>query len=130
MVVRLPGMFSEKLHPFPQRLPPTADDPALTRLDDPGARRHRMNADHALSLLDRMLWSAGLIAGPLLLSILVVGVIISVLQVATQVQEMTLTYIPKLIVSVLVLILLGSWMMRQTTQFAEALFRSIPQLAQ
>lgn len=89
-----------------------------------------MGADHALSLLDRMLWTAALIAGPLLAAVLIVGVIISVLQVATQVQEMTLTYIPKLIVSVLVLVFLGSWMMRQTTQFAEALFRAIPMLTQ
>lgn len=88
-----------------------------------------MGADHALSLLDRMLWTAALVAGPLLGAVLVVGVIISVIQVATQVQEMTLTYIPKLIVSVLVLILLGSWMMRQMTQFAEGLFRAIPGLA-
>ena len=87
-----------------------------------------MGADHALSLLDRMLWTAALVAGPLLAAILIVGVVISVLQVATQVQEMTLTYIPKLIVSVIVLVFLGSWMMRQMTQFAETLFRSIAEL--
>ena len=89
-----------------------------------------MGADHALSLLDRMLWTAALVAGPLLAAILIVGVVISVLQVATQVQEMTLTYIPKLVVSVVMLVVLGSWMMRQITQFAEALIRTIPQLAQ
>jgi flagellar biosynthetic protein FliQ len=87
-----------------------------------------MGADRALSLLDQMLWTAAIVAGPLLAAVLVVGVLISVLQVATQVQEMTLTFIPKLLVSVLVLIFLGSWMMRQLTQFAERLFVAIPGL--
>ena len=89
-----------------------------------------MGADHALSLLDRMLWTAALVAAPLLAALLIVGVIISVLQVATQVQEMTLTFVPKLLVSVLVLIFLGSWMMRQMTQFAQSLFIAIPSLVQ
>jgi flagellar biosynthetic protein FliQ len=89
-----------------------------------------MGADRALSLLDQMLWTSAIVAGPLLAAVLVVGVLISVLQVATQVQEMTLTFIPKLLVSVLVLIFLGSWMMRQMTQFAERLFMSIPGLGQ
>jgi len=87
-----------------------------------------MGADRALSLLDQMLWTAAIVAGPLLAAVLVVGVLISVLQVATQVQEMTLTFIPKLLVSVLVLIFLGSWMMRQLTQFSERLFVAIPGL--
>ncbi len=89
-----------------------------------------MGADRALNLLDQMLWVAALTAAPLLASVLIVGVIISVLQVATQVQEMTLTFVPKLLVAMLVLIILGSWMMRQTTQFAEALLVAIPDLAQ
>lgn len=88
-----------------------------------------MGADRALSLLDQMLWTAAIAAGPLLAAVLIVGVLISVLQVATQVQEMTLTFVPKLIVSAAVLIFLGSWMMRQLTQFAEGLFLAIPTLA-
>lgn len=76
-----------------------------------------------------MLWKAALISAPLLIAILIVGVIISILQVATQVQEMTLTFVPKLIVSTLVLVFLGAWMMRQLSQFAEGLFLSIPTLA-
>jgi flagellar biosynthetic protein FliQ len=87
-----------------------------------------MGADRALSLIDQMLWTSAIVAGPLLAAILVVGVLISVLQVATQVQEMTLTFIPKLVVSVLILIFLGSWMMRQMTQFAERMFLTIPGL--
>lgn len=89
-----------------------------------------MGADHALSLLNQMLWTSAIVAGPLLAAVLVIGVLISVVQVATQVQEMTLTFVPKLLVSVLVLIFLGSWMMRQMTQFAQGLFLAIPGLAQ
>lgn len=87
-----------------------------------------MTADAALSLLDRMLWNAALVCGPILLAILLVGVLISVLQVATQIQEMTLTYVPKLIVSGLLLVLLGSWMLGKITGFARELFLSIPGL--
>ena len=89
-----------------------------------------MGADHALSLLDQMLWTAAIVGGPLLVSVLIVGVLISILQVATQVQEMTLTFVPKQIVAVLVLIFLGSWMMRQMQQFAQGLFLAIPTLGQ
>lgn len=54
----------------------------------------------------------------LLLAILIVGLLISILQVATQVQEMTLTFVPKLIVSVVVLLVLGGWMISVLKQFA------------
>lgn len=88
-----------------------------------------MGADRALSLLDQMLWRAALVSAPILAAILIVGVLISVLQVATQIQEMTLTYVPKLVVTTLLLIFLGSWMMGQLTQFARGLFMAIPSLA-
>lgn len=87
-----------------------------------------MTADEALSLLDRMLWNAALVSGPILLAILLVGVLISVFQVATQIQEMTLTYVPKLLVSGLLLVFLGSWMLGKVTSFARELFLAIPGL--
>lgn len=88
-----------------------------------------MGADHALSLLSEMLWNAVIVSAPIMLAILLVGVMISVLQVATQIQEMTLTYIPKLLVSAFLLIFLGSWMIGRITQFAQGLFLAIPSLA-
>jgi flagellar biosynthesis protein FliQ len=87
-----------------------------------------MGADRALSLLDQMLWTAFTVAGPILISILLIGVLISILQVATQIQEMTLTFVPKLLVAGFLLIFLGSWMIGQITQFAKSLFLSIPSL--
>lgn len=87
-----------------------------------------MTAERALSLLDRMLWDAALISAPILIAILIVGVLISIVQVATQIQEMTLTFVPKLAVSVLLLIFLGSWMIGRVTMFARELFIAIPYL--
>lgn len=87
-----------------------------------------MNAERALSLLDRMLWDAAVISAPILIAILIVGVLISIVQVATQIQEMTLTFVPKLVVSVLMLIFLGSWMIGRVTVFARDLFIAIPDL--
>ncbi len=87
-----------------------------------------MHADQAVQLLDQLLWTAFLVSAPLLLSCLAVGLLISVLQVATQLQEMTLSYVPKLAVAALVLVALGSWMMQQITQFAVDMIKLIPSL--
>ena len=87
-----------------------------------------MDYDLALGLLKSMLWNAALIAGPVLLVTLVVGLLISVIQVATQLQEMTLSYVPKLIASGAVLILLGPWMLHNLTSFAVSIISMIPDM--
>jgi flagellar biosynthetic protein FliQ len=78
--------------------------------------------------MNELLWTAMLVAGPVLVTALLTGLIISVLQVATQLQEMTLSYVPKLIVSALVLILHGPWMISRLTQFAVQMMALIPNL--
>ena len=78
--------------------------------------------------MDQLLWNAMLVAGPVLAAALVVGLVISVFQVATQLQEMTLSYVPKLLVSAIVLLLLGPWMVYRITQFAIAMILLIPSL--
>lgn len=88
-----------------------------------------VEADRALNLLNDMLWNCLIIAAPVLLATLVVGVLISVLQVATQMQEMTLSYVPKLLVAALLLITLGPWMIARITDFARGLYLVIPTLA-
>lgn len=87
-----------------------------------------MEGERALGLLNDLLWNAMLVAGPVLAAALITGVVISVLQVATQLQEMTLSYVPKLFVSALVLILLGPWMMERITRFAIHMIAMIPDL--
>ncbi|MDR7016408.1 flagellar biosynthetic protein FliQ [Prolinoborus sp. 3657] len=81
-----------------------------------------MNQDQLLYLLKETLLTTALVAAPVLLAIMIVGLIVSVLQVATQIQEMTLTFIPKLIISVIVLLILGSWMVNHLRAFAIELF--------
>ena len=87
-----------------------------------------MEGDGALALMDELLWNAMLVAAPVMIAALGVGLLISVLQVATQLQEMTLSYVPKLLVSALVLMLLGPWMIHRVTQFAIAMIALIPDL--
>lgn len=85
-----------------------------------------MGADEALQLLDQLLWNVLMVAGPVLIAALAIGILISVLQVATQLQEMTLSYIPKLAVTALVLIALGPWMIHRITEFAIYVIKLIP----
>lgn len=87
-----------------------------------------MNADGALSLMRLMLWKSMLVTSPVLVVTLAVGLLISITQVVTQLQEMTLSYVPKLLASAVVLMFLGAWMMRQVTQFAISVIALIPTL--
>lgn len=69
------------------------------------------------------------IAGPILLTILAVGLLISLIQVTTQLQEMTLSYVPKMIAAAALLMLLGPWMLSRLMQFAISLYSNIPYIA-
>ena len=69
-----------------------------------------------------------LMAAPLLGSALVVGLLIGMFQEATQIQEMTLSFIPKLAVMALALMMLGPWMIHLVVNFTERLFLNIPAL--
>lgn len=66
------------------------------------------------------------LAAPLLLAALITGLLISVLQAATQIQEQTLSFIPKLIAIVMALVFMGPWMLQLWISFTENLFMSIP----
>ena len=69
-----------------------------------------------------------LLAGPLLISSLIVGLIIAMFQAATQINEMTLTFIPKLITIGAVLMIGGPWLLQNLMSFTVRLIQSIPQL--
>jgi flagellar biosynthetic protein FliQ len=69
-----------------------------------------------------------LLAAPLLLSALVVGLLVGMLQAATQINEMTLTFVPKLIVVALVILIAGPALMNTLLSFATGLIKSIPDL--
>ena len=68
------------------------------------------------------------VGGPLLLVGLVVGLVVSVFQAITQIQEQSLSFIPKIIATAVVLVVAGPWMMNQLLSYTENLFRSIPSL--
>ncbi|MCJ2186973.1 flagellar biosynthetic protein FliQ [Novosphingobium beihaiensis] len=87
-----------------------------------------MTPDRALDFMNAMLWNAAVVAAPVLLATLLVGLLVSVLQVATQIQEITLSYVPKMLVAIFMLITLGSWMMSRVTSFAHTLYAAIPSL--
>lgn len=89
-----------------------------------------MGGDRALSLLNDMLWNSLLVAGPILVATLLVGLVVSVFQVTTQLQEITLSYVPKILVAAVMLIAIGPWMLGRVTSFATALYQHIPALAQ
>ncbi len=87
-----------------------------------------MTPEAVLTVGRQALEVTALLAGPLLLSSLVVGLIVAMFQAATQINEMTLTFIPKLITIAVVLMLAGPWLLRTLTGFTIRLFQSIPGL--
>ncbi len=87
-----------------------------------------MTPETVLDVGREALWVIALISAPLLLSALAVGLIVGMIQAATQIQEMTLTFIPKLIVLALTLLISGSWMLNVITDFSTSLIQSIPEL--
>ncbi|MDR2158580.1 MAG: flagellar biosynthesis protein FliQ [Treponema sp.] len=70
-----------------------------------------------------------ILAAPLLLSALVVGLVVAILQATTQIQEQTLTFVPKVITILVVLALLGGWMFSSLGEYTTELFRRIPDMA-
>ena len=69
-----------------------------------------------------------LIAAPMLVTALVVGLIMSIFQAATQLNESTLQFVPKLVAMFVVLLLAGPWMLQYLIDYIQRLFGSIPQL--
>ena len=67
-----------------------------------------------------------MISAPLLLAALVAGVVIGMLQAATQINEMTLSFIPKLLVLVATIFVTGHWMLQTLIDYTRSLFESIP----
>jgi flagellar biosynthetic protein FliQ len=70
-----------------------------------------------------------MLAAPMLISALVIGLVIAILQATMSVQEQTLTFVPKLLVILFVLALLGGWMFTSLGQYTTELFSRIPEMA-
>lgn len=79
-----------------------------------------MTTDFALQLVGEMLLAALAISAPVVVPIMIVGLVISVLQVVTQVQEVSLTFVPKIIAVFIALVVFGPWMLRRLLAFSAA----------
>ena len=87
-----------------------------------------MHADLALRMLGDLFWTGMLVCLPVLGLTMVVGLLVSVLQVVTQVQEMSLTFIPKLATAAISLVVFGPWILRTLTAFSTRLWSGIPDM--
>jgi flagellar biosynthesis protein FliQ len=87
-----------------------------------------VNQDTVANLAAQAISLSLKIAGPLLLAALVIGLIVSVFQAVTQIQEQSLTLIPKIIGIAVVVVLLGPWMLGQLVSYTAALYTSIPSM--
>jgi flagellar biosynthetic protein FliQ len=85
-----------------------------------------LGSELALAMTSQMLWTAALIAAPIIGLTTLVGLVVSILQVATQVQESSLSFVPKLLTAVAALLLFGGWMLLMLVQFAQRLIANIP----
>ena len=83
-------------------------------------------ADHVIQIVAGALLTATKLAGPGLVATLVVGLALSVVQSATQIQESTLTFVPKLVVAAVVLVVTGAWSLRVLEGFTREIFAMIP----
>ncbi len=87
-----------------------------------------MTPETVTTIGQQALWVTLLIAGPLLGSALAVGLLVGMFQAATQINEMTLSFIPKLLVLVLALVVAGPWMLSIITNYTTQLMQQIPAL--
>lgn len=85
-----------------------------------------MTPETVLTLTQQALQMTVLVSAPLLGAALATGLLVSLFQAATQINEMTLSFIPKLLVLVLVLVLAGPWMTNMMIDYMRRLFTSIP----
>ena len=87
-----------------------------------------MNSETVMSMTYLAMKTALIMAGPLLLVTLAVGLFISIFQAATQINEMTLSFIPKLLAVGAALVLLGPWLISTMVDYMQTLFAQIPSL--
>lgn len=88
-----------------------------------------MSIGEVSALLRQGVFEVLIIASPLLLSALIVGLVVAILQATTSIQEQTLTFVPKIIAILAMLAVLGGWMFSSMREYTIELFRRIPDMA-
>ena len=87
-----------------------------------------MDQDTVVNLASQAMRLAFEVAGPMLLGAMVVGLVVSILQAVTQVQEQSLTLIPKIAALAGIVVVLGPWMLNQLVAYTSNLYSAIPSL--
>ncbi|KJS23478.1 MAG: flagellar biosynthesis protein FliQ [Clostridiaceae bacterium BRH_c20a] len=87
-----------------------------------------MTQDYIIYIAKEAVYTVLLIAGPLLAGSILIGLAVSIFQATTQIQEQTLTFVPKLIVILVIVVVTGPWMLNVLIDFTTNLFEVIPKL--
>lgn len=87
-----------------------------------------MNVGHVMDMSRNVIWTVVEVSAPLLIISLVIGLIVSIIQTITSIQEQTLTFVPKFIAIMLILILFGGWMMNGMVDLLKDLMAQVPQM--
>lgn len=85
-----------------------------------------MDSQQVLTAGQQGLWMLLMVSAPLLLTVLVVGLVVSVFQAATQINEATLSFVPKIVAAVAVLAIAGPWMLSTLVDYLSAVLQGIP----
>lgn len=87
-----------------------------------------MENEFAVEVVNQAIKTTLMLAAPMLIGALVVGVLVSIFQAVTQINEQTLSFIPKILVIIAALVIFSPWMMETMVTFTQDLFTSIPEL--
>jgi flagellar biosynthetic protein FliQ len=89
-----------------------------------------MSENMVIGVMKDAIQTGLMVAGPILIISILVGLIISIFQATTQIQEQTLTFVPKLIAVAIIGVITGSWMLHQLVNFTERIFTYIANITQ
>jgi flagellar biosynthesis protein FliQ len=89
-----------------------------------------MNAEFAIELLKTMIYQALTIAAPILITAMIIGLAISLFQAVTTIHEQTLTFVPKALGVIGILLLLMPWIVRSLIEFTTSVIQKMPQMVQ
>lgn len=87
-----------------------------------------MSAGDVINIFHEALVLALKLAGPILIASILIGLVVAIFQAATQIHEQTLTFVPKLLVIAIILLVCGSWMITNLNEFFEMIFKRIMNL--
>lgn len=87
-----------------------------------------MTPEYAVDLLKNLMYQAALLAVPILLTAMVIGLVVSLFQAVTTIQEQTLSFVPKALGIVALLVLLLPWMLRMLMEYTTLVFQKLPEM--